>query len=502
MERGSSSDEEDDLIHQKERNTPASTTTSFFHLQHLTCKFHKKYLFAILPLLIILIYYITPDNHSLFSLNTSVNVKVHDRTTETQLRALYLLRQQQLGLLGALALNSTSNLESLLSHQISLNSQIQQLFLNSQANGTDSGRCATVDEKVSEKRSIAWRPEGDKYLVAVCVSRQMSNRLVCLEKHMLLAALLKRLLVIPRWKEYERVLDMEHMNKCVGSKVEAVVSLQELKLKKKRVHVNVHMLCYFSLPEPCHLEEEHLRKLKGLGLSMSRPIAVWEEDARKPKKRSAEDVVKMFRSEEDVVVIGDVLYAEVESQLAQSHDCKSLIEPNRLILLTAQRFIQTFLGRNFVALHFRRRYLLNLCNAKKPSCFYPISQAADCIVRVVEKANAPVIYLSTDAAESEIGLLESLLLVNGKRVPLVKRPHSNSAEKWDALLYRHLLQADPQVEAMLDKTICGMSSVFIGASASSFTQDIRRLRKDWGSASFCDDYLCQGQQPNFVANTE
>lgn len=56
-----------------------------------------------------------------------------------------------------------------------------------------------------------------------------------------------------------------------------------------------------------------------------------------------------------------------------------------------------------------------------------------------------------------------------------------------------------KVEAMLDKTICAMSSVFIGASGSTFTGDILRLRKDWGSASLCDEYLCQGEEPNVVA---
>lgn len=84
-------------------------------------------------------------------------------------------------------------------------------------------------------------------------------------------------------------------------------------------------------------------------------------------------------------------------------------------------------------------------NAKTHSCFFPIPQAADCITRVIEKANAPVIYLSTDAAESETSLLQSLVVLNGKAVPLVKRPPRNSAEKWDALLYRHGLEGDSQV---------------------------------------------------------
>jgi len=64
---------------------------------------------------------------------------------------------------------------------------------------------------------------------------------------------------------------------------------------------------------------------------------------------------------------------------------------------------------------------------------------------VVERADAPIVYLSTDAAESETGLLQSLVVLNGRPVPLVTRPARNSAEKWDALLYRHGLDGDTQV---------------------------------------------------------
>ncbi|TKY61163.1 hypothetical protein E2542_SST11013 [Spatholobus suberectus] len=383
MERGSSSDEEEDFIHQKERNAP--TPSSSFHVEHLTSrftskfKFHfqKRYLFAILPLFIILLYYITPDSHSLFSLNVNVRDHDHDRTKESQLRALYLLRQQQLGLLRAatIPLNSTSqtqDLKSLLSKQISLNSQIQQLLLNpyGTANSLDFGNatCRTVDQKLSQRRTIEWKPKANKYLLSVCVSGQMSNHLICLEKHMFFAALLNRVLVIPSSKvdyQYDRVLDIDHINKCMGKKLEVVIPFEEFSSIKKnnRMHVD-KFLCYFSLPQPCYLDEEHLRKLKSLGLSMSRPAAVWDEDTRKPKKRSVQDVVSRFSQDEDVIAIGDVFYAEVEQEWVMqpggplAHQCKTLIEPSRLILLTAQRFIQTFLGRNFVALHFRRHGFL------------------------------------------------------------------------------------------------------------------------------------------------
>lgn len=59
-----------------------------------------------------------------------------------------------------------------------------------------------------------------------------------------------------------------------------------------------------------------------------------------------------------------------------------------------------------------------------------------------------------------------------------------------------------KVEAMLDKTICALSNVFIGSAGSTFTEDIRRLRRVWGSATQCDEYLCQGELPNYIAEQE
>nr|GEX11699.1 O-fucosyltransferase 36-like [Tanacetum cinerariifolium] len=45
---------------------------------------------------------------------------------------------------------------------------------------------------------------------------------------------------------------------------------------------------------------------------------------------------------------------------------------------------------------------------------------------------------------------------------------------------------------MLDKTISALSGVFIGSPGSTFTEDILRSRRGWGTAaSGCDEYLCQ-----------
>ncbi|WVZ23050.1 hypothetical protein V8G54_001594 [Vigna mungo] len=639
MHMDSSSDEEDDrrnLVDQNHRKPPSPSPAAVFHVEdrsprffHRNFIYQKKYIVAILAFLLVILFFSVADFHSIFSSSSFQFDSVSDRMKESELRAINLLRRQQLGLLAAWNATRGSNasdpnqfedLKSVLFKQISLNQEIQQVLLNPHStgnivepefdlnatlNGVVYDRCRTVDQNLSQRRTIQWNPRDGKFLLAICVSGQMSNHLICLEKHIFFAALLNRALVIPSSKvdyRYDRVVDIDRINKCLGKKV--VFSFEEFSnLKKGHMHID-KFLCYFSKPTPCYLDDEWLKKLGGLGVTMNKQEAVWDEDTRNPKSKTVQDVLGKFNYDDDVMAIGDVFYAEVEPEWVMqpggpiAHQCKTLIEPNHLISLTAQRFIQTFLGRNFIALHFRRHGFLKfcamdhflilleydihyvsselcmrglvvcdksvassifmstfrnsaICNAKKPSCFYPIPQAADCILRVVERADAPIIYLSTDAAESETGLLQSLVVLNGRPVPLVMRPARNSAEKWDALLYRHGLEGDTQislcvsqweqimhmtlyvktetmnvdegntvfttlnfftdvhvnifllkVEAMLDKTICAMSSVFIGAPGSTFTEDILRLRRGWGSASICDEYLCHDEEPNIVAENE
>ncbi|XP_076886882.1 O-fucosyltransferase 36-like [Bidens hawaiensis] len=488
--------------------------------------FHNKrtrYLFAITLPIIILFFYILFSAHdfkSLFSTNISDSDPTLQHSTtmrESELQALYLLKQQQSRLIHLLSSSSNNNssLRSALTDQLSLNNKIQQALLSShqfdpQLTNPNFTACTkTQHNKLSGLRKIDWNPNQDKYLFAICTSGQMSNHLICLEKHMFFAALLNRVLVIPSAKvdyEFNRVLDIDHINKCLGREV--VLTFEEFADRKKnRMHID-KVLCYFSLPQPCYVDDEHVKKLKAIGVTMNELKIVWTEDVKKPTDRTVHEVTEKFSTNDDVLAIGDVFFADVEKEWVMQpggpigHNCQTLIEPSRVILLTAQRFIQTFLGENFVALHFRRHGFLKFCNAKNPSCFFPIPQAAECISRIVERANVPVIYLSTDAAESETGLLQSLVTLNGKTVPLVTRPARNSAEKWDALLYRKKLDGDSQVEAMLDKTISALSAVFIGAPGSTFTEDILRLRRGWGTASVCDEYLCEGEVPNFIAGDE
>ncbi|CAA6662728.1 unnamed protein product [Spirodela intermedia] len=554
MERASSSDEDDGetLIAQNERKRqPLRSDILSFEIgeppDRKGCGFRssRKYVFAVcLCLLLVVVIYFSVDTRRLFHGASAVGVGSpveDDRMREAELRALNLLRHQQVGLLRLwnrtsaaspvrssgspassvpiVASNSTSNstpsaaqeFRSGLLEQIKLNQQIQKALLSSHgllavntsaevadgnvgdllAGYVGADLCRKVD-KPRGRRTVEWHPKKNRYLLAICVSGQMSNHLICLQKHMFFAAILDRILILPSPKfdyQYDRVIDIDHINQCFDRKV--VISFEEFsESKKNKIQIN-RFICYMASP-PCFLE------------------AAWPEDAKltQPKKRVVGDITGKFSCNDEVLAVGDIFYADVEEEWVMqpggplTHQCETLIQPSHLVLLTAQRFVQTFLGNNYIAVHFRRHGFLQFCNAKEESCFFPVPQAAECILRVVEKTNAPVIYLSTDAAASETDLLQSLVASNNRPIPMIKRPAHSSIEKWDALLYRNHLGEDSQVEAILDKTICAMASVFIGSSGSTFTDDIFRLRKDWGFASVCDENLCSGEQPNFIASKE
>lgn len=376
-------------------------------------RFKKRYILAISLLVSFLVLYFASDLKNWFVNRISwIGDSSVNQMRESELQALSLLKQQEFelfnmwnytALMNKSQLNlvnsrnvvnlssanndggnslSSSMLEDLKSrvfHQISLNKRIQGVLLSSHGNGSSVdlnetytnenilswNSCGKVDQRSSERRTIEWKPSSNKYLFAICVSGQMSNRLICLEKHMFFAALLDRVLVIPSPKvdyEFKKILDIEHINKCLGRKV--VVTFEEFaEIKKNNLHVD-KILCYFSLPQPCFLDDDHVNKLKVLGLTLSKVESVWEEDVKEPKQKTVQDILGKFSSDDDVIAIGDIFFADIEREWVMqpggpiAHTCKTLIEPSRLILLTAQRFVQTFLGKDFIAIHFRRHGFL------------------------------------------------------------------------------------------------------------------------------------------------
>lgn len=439
-------------------------------------------------------------------------------------RSLALLQEQAQGLIRLWnSLPNSSDGETFkdqIASQLSLNKEAQQVLLSpyhQNASVSFSGfgdeavrTCHTVESsKYKVKQGLPWNPKPDRFLFAVCTSGQFSNHLICIEKHMFIAALLGRTLILPSPDfdyNYERVLNISHIQNCLEKNNVIMTFSDYLDSHKGRLHID-RFLCYMH---DCYLDKEAEEKLKKIGITWDKKEDVWPKDPRFPSHPQASEILAKFSCDGKVIGIGDIFYADVERGWVNqvggplSHKCKTLLQPHNYILAAAERFIQTYLGKNFVGLHFRRYGFLTFCNenSKKgnPCNFYPIPQAAECILRIFSSTSARVIYLSTDAKESETSLLQSLLYKRGMRITLVQRSDHENGEKWDSPIQRHKLLNDKEVIAMLDKTICAMSSVFIGSSGSTFSVDILRMRTEWGMSSNCDQYMCGGEKPNFIAS--
>ena len=175
---------------------------------------------------------------------------------------------------------------------------------------------------------------------------------------MFIAALLGRALILPSPEfdyNYDRVLNISHMQNCLGGK-QVILFDEYLSSHHNNLHVN-KFLCYMH---GCYLDVDHEEKLKKLGVTWDKKEDVWPKDPKFPSHPHASEIISKFSCDDDVIGIGDVFYADVESEWVGqaggplSHTCKSLLQPHNYIVATAERFIQTYLGKNFVALHFRR----------------------------------------------------------------------------------------------------------------------------------------------------
>lgn len=352
---------------------------------------------------------------------------------------------------------------------------------------------------------IQWQPRRDRHLVLICDSGQITNHLICLRKHMYIAALLNRTLVLPPRTldyQYEHLLDIAHLQHCLGKST--IISFEAFRHENNhQLHID-KLVCF--MPN-CYFDQERQTRWEALGFTFGP-----RQDARQPRRRDAV-LARLAAAGADadaVIAVGDLFYAEVEDSddFALTHQCSlqlGLVRPHPSIVLAAQRFVQTYLGSNFLAVHFRRHGFLVFCNKRTPgpSCFYPIPQAARCIEAKVREVGADVVFLSTDAAGSEVEALVAALHQRG--VLVVRRTASHEAlAKWDAVLWRQAgREAEEGVMAMVDKAICSLAVVFLGTRDSSFSAHIQSMRLTMATASFCDAPLCHDQgAPSFIAASD
>lgn len=354
---------------------------------------------------------------------------------------------------------------------------------------------------------LDWNPTPGKYLLAICPMGQMSNRIMCFQLYLGMAALINRTLIVPMTDlgsetqyNIRTVFDVPHARKCLGERT--VLTVKEyLSLENtKKIRVKVHCLWPGGFKVgACGYKKGRLQvqkrdpRIEVLGRNKAGVI---------PSNPSLSQFLAAYGNLKDPVVsFGDVLYIGFQQLTFLKNrpngplkildpSCKLIIQANSFLQEIANTIVRDKIGTRFLGIHLRRGDFMSFCEDKKDSCFKPLSQIAACIAAKLNNLGTEIdkIYFAHNAERNEILYLQNAILAQtqGRYTTLELK----DVLDFNGPLGHQKVLKKPETIAVLDKMIVARSRVFLGTLHSTFTVDIARMRGGWGTASCLDGTVC------------
>eukprot|EP00271_Cylindrocystis_brebissonii_P002150 TRINITY_DN1252_c0_g1_i1.p1 TRINITY_DN1252_c0_g1~~TRINITY_DN1252_c0_g1_i1.p1 ORF type:complete len:557 (+),score=67.67 TRINITY_DN1252_c0_g1_i1:1875-3545(+) len=366
-------------------------------------------------------------------------------------------------------------------------------------------------QDVGKNGRIIWSPTPNKYMLVMCTGGQFSNRLACIRQHILDAALLNRTLILPSKGidyDYDSLLDLKQPKVCFGNTTFLTLDqyLKQLPGRGKTLRVD-RFICHvhtYQKPSACD----------GLRQQYSRlPITFTTTDIPPLRtsgpwfKYSSKDFLAKFAYKDDVIAFGNMfgvggkdLRFEGSGPIKVAEECRYYLTPSPPILEAAQGFVNSYLGSRYLAVHLRRGDFFQHCMMSGQvrgqhaghACFQPLQQVASCLAkRIALNPGVRSVYLATNGNDQEVALLVQYLQFYKVLQPVV-RLHDEALQTapWAEVLRRRGLETNPAVVALVEKSICVLSSAFYGTPGSTFSGDITRLRDWWYTRTCKDGSLC------------
>ncbi|GJP63502.1 hypothetical protein CLOP_g20568 [Closterium sp. NIES-67] len=144
----------------------------------------------------------------------------------------------------------------------------------------------------------------------------------------------------------------------------------------------------------------------------------------------------------------------------------------------------------YIAVHWRRTDLVRL--SKDPWVHLPVARVGKCLVqRMALSGNITRMFLATDAEQGEVNELVHFIKEWIPSFQLLRLPETLDSHPWADVINPLQFEDAVTVRATLDKAICAMADVFQGTHASSFSEDIKRIRAGLRLSSCEDSLLCE-----------
>ncbi|CAI5521344.1 unnamed protein product, partial [Closterium sp. Naga37s-1] len=146
----------------------------------------------------------------------------------------------------------------------------------------------------------------------------------------------------------------------------------------------------------------------------------------------------------------------------------------------------------YMAIHWRRKDLVT--SFQDSGSHLTINRTARCIAdRMAKSGNLSTVFLATDAEPAEVAELTGAVLSHRPDLRLMQLPPNLDAQAWAQVLLPHRFEHPGVVRVTLDKAVCALADVFLGTAASSFTEDIQRIRTGLRVAHCEDQMLCEDE---------
>ncbi|GJP49553.1 hypothetical protein CLOM_g8751 [Closterium sp. NIES-68] len=452
-------------------------------------------------------------------------------------------------------------------------------------NMSDVTRSTSMGTDSDFPRPVPWAPRPGKFLLATCVQGQLTNRQLCVHKTLFLAMLLNRTLILPRLdvcpgsgpshKLYDLALTMDvaHLAQCfkgVGGAnqgpagagaaatefpagdlpandtsvvVPGVMTLETYLQAHNSSVLEVDELACGLVPDPSACAD--LRKCSSSFAAHLTPITFPSNVSRMllPQGRLADLASRLAISAPNTVTarvlcLGDPFglhtleFSQNTAFLPPAFlptSCGLPLRPPSAVVDAAAWFMQEYLGRDFAALHLRRKDFLGrfFSNPGKSADYFPLTAVAECVAERIRAASSAAavdsgaadgnggasdnanggglasferplldgrqiraVFLCTDAGEKQVETLSRLLEVHG--ITLMRMNMIEDLAFQSSGVDRKVAES-PDAAAMVEKVIAANARLVLYARGSSFSGQIRYLRRSLGLESCWDEFVCEGK---------
>lgn len=338
-----------------------------------------------------------------------------------------------------------------------------------------------------------WDPPPGKYLIMECHVGQASNRLRCVQNHILMAGLLHRTLVIDDTQldstnhHYNLTLlvNVRQIKDCFGPRT--ITTTGEFMSQNQGQKLQADAFLCWS--KACAVNWAHWKHAIGVP-AISKVL----------RPRDVPSFTKYFvetYSNVGAIMVGDLVSrsASIPGGNASFEDVPFLRRPRCLnnatilphpeIMRLGEEFVrETFGGpSSYIALHLRGGDIWKKCKTVPAACV-SIGEAASCLVQEASVTGISKFLICTNKSGAEAQLLEKLLKERlGNSTLVVTNPELPDSAQ-------HLEGFSKEGKAAYHKVAMAQAAVYFGTATSSFSIDVARMRFGFRTRSCRDTYIC------------